>query len=53
MLNYQDTSFHDDASLRELFGLRPLREFEQWLERMGIMENGKLTEIAGDLSIFD
>jgi ethanolamine ammonia-lyase large subunit len=53
MLNYQDTSYHDDASLRELFGLRPLREFEQWLERMGIMENGKLTEIAGDLSIFD
>ncbi|NHM33447.1 ethanolamine ammonia-lyase subunit EutB [Neobacillus terrae] len=53
MLNYQDTSFHDDASLRELFGLRPLREFEKWLERMGIMENGKLTEIAGDLSIFD
>lgn len=53
MLNYQDTSFHDDASLRELFGLRPLREFEKWLERMGIMENGKLTEMAGDLSIFD
>jgi ethanolamine ammonia-lyase large subunit len=53
MLNYQDTSYHDDASLRELFGLRPLREFEQWLERMGIMENGKFTDIAGDLSIFD
>lgn len=53
MLNYQDTSYHDDASLRELIGFRPLREFEQWLERMGIMENGKLTEIAGDLSIFD
>jgi ethanolamine ammonia-lyase large subunit len=53
MLNYQDTSYHDDASLREVFGLRPLREFEQWLERMGIIENGKLTELAGDLSIFD
>ncbi|WP_144511388.1 ethanolamine ammonia-lyase subunit EutB [Bacillus sp. FJAT-22090] len=53
MLNYQDTSFHDDASLREMFGLRPLREFEKWLEKMGIMENGKLTERAGDLSIFE
>jgi ethanolamine ammonia-lyase large subunit len=53
MLNYQDTSYHDDASLRELFGLRPMREFEQWLENMGIMANGRLTEAAGDLSIFD
>nr|WP_263327221.1 ethanolamine ammonia-lyase subunit EutB [Neobacillus sp. Marseille-Q6967] len=52
MLSYQDTSYHDDASLREMLGLRPLREFETWLERMGIMENGRLTERAGDLSIF-
>lgn len=53
MLNYQDTSYHDDASLREMLGLRPLREFEKWLEKMGIMEDGKLTDRAGDLSIFD
>ncbi|MEJ8545152.1 ethanolamine ammonia-lyase subunit EutB [Brevibacillus borstelensis] len=53
MLSYQDTSYHDDASLREMLGLRPLREFEQWLEKMGIMEDGRLTEYAGDLSIFD
>ncbi|NGQ96920.1 ethanolamine ammonia-lyase subunit EutB [Brevibacillus sp. SYP-B805] len=52
MLSYQDTSYHDDASLREMLGLRPLREFEQWLEKMGIMENGRLTPDAGDLSIF-
>ncbi|MHA6259283.1 ethanolamine ammonia-lyase subunit EutB [Sporosarcina sp. CAU 1771] len=52
MLSYQDTSFHDDASLRELLGLRPLREFEKWLEKMEIMENGRLTARAGDLSIF-
>ncbi len=52
MLSYQDTSYHDDASLRELLGLRPLREFEKWLEKMGIMENGRLTAKAGDLSIF-
>ncbi|GLC87164.1 ethanolamine ammonia-lyase subunit EutB [Lysinibacillus piscis] len=53
MLNYQDTSYHDDASLRELLGLRPLREFEKWMENMGLMEDGKLTKWAGDLSIFD
>jgi ethanolamine ammonia-lyase large subunit len=53
MLSYQDTSYHDDASLREMLGLRPLREFEKWLEKMGIMEDGRLTERAGDLSLFD
>lgn len=53
MLNYQDTSYHDDASLREILGLRPIKEFEKWLERMGIMENGHLTSRAGDLSIFE
>lgn len=53
MLSYQDTSYHDDASLREMLGFRPLREFETWLEKMGIMENGRLTSRAGDLSIFN
>lgn len=52
MLNYQTTSFHNTATLRELFGLRPTAEFEQWLVKMGIMENGKLTKIAGDASLF-
>lgn len=53
MLNYQDTSFHDDAATREILGLRPNPEFEKWLEKMGIMENGCLTDAAGDASIFD
>lgn len=53
MLSYQDTSYHDDASTREILGLRPLPEFEKWLEKMGIMENGRLTERAGDPSIFN
>ncbi|OQY13546.1 MAG: ethanolamine ammonia lyase large subunit [Desulfobacteraceae bacterium 4572_19] len=53
MLNYQDTSYHDNASIREILGLRPSPEFEKWLEKQGIMENGKLTELAGDPSIFD
>lgn len=52
MLNYQCTSFHDVAALRELFGLRPLPEFEVWLEKQGIMEDGKLTAKAGDASLF-
>ncbi len=53
MLNYQDTSFHDDASTREILNLRPAPEFERWLEKFGIMENGRLTDKAGDPSIFD
>lgn len=53
MLNYQDTSYHDDATCREVLGLRPLPEFEKWMEKMGLMENGRLTKRAGDPSIFD
>jgi len=53
MLNYQTTSFHNNAALRELLGLRPTPEFEEWLVRMGLWRNGKLTERAGDPSIFD
>lgn len=52
MLNYQCTSYHDIATLRELFNLRPLPEFERWAERMGIMEKGRLTARAGDATIF-
>ena len=50
MLNYQSTSFHDGAALRQLFGFRPAPEFEAWLEEMGIMRDGKLTARAGDPS---
>ena len=53
MLNYQDTSYHDDAAAREILALRPAPEFEKWLENWGIMEEGCLTEAAGDPSIFD
>lgn len=53
MLSYQDTSYHDDATTREVLGLRPLPEFEKWLEKMGILAEGQLTERAGDPSIFD
>jgi ethanolamine ammonia-lyase large subunit len=40
MLNYQSTSFHDALYLRSLLKLRPAPEFEVWLERMGILEEG-------------
>ncbi len=52
MLNYQTTSFHDIATLRELFNLRSIPEFEAWAESMGILANGKLTARAGDATIF-
>ncbi|WP_423798708.1 ethanolamine ammonia-lyase subunit EutB [Neobacillus sp. SAB-20_R2A] len=52
MLNYQSTSFHDIASVRRLLGLRPAPFFEKWLEKMGIMERGILTERAGDPTLF-
>jgi ethanolamine ammonia-lyase large subunit len=53
MLSYQDTSYHDDATARQVLGLRPAPEFEKWLEKYGVMKDGKLTEAAGDPSIFD
>jgi ethanolamine ammonia-lyase large subunit len=52
MLNYQSTSFHDGATLRQLLGLRPAPEFEAWLEDVGIMKDGRLTARAGDASVF-
>lgn len=48
MLNYQTSSYHDIASLRAISNTRPLAEFEAWMEQHGFMENGRLTEKAGD-----
>ena len=52
MLNYQTNAYHDIGTIREILGLRPIPAFERWLERMGIMENGRLTEKAGDPTVF-
>ena len=52
MLNYQTTGFHETATMRQLMKLRPIAEFETWMEKMGIWADGKLTPRAGDLSIF-
>ncbi len=53
MLNYQTTSFHNNAALREIFNQRPAPEFEAWLTKMGLWRNGRLTARAGDASVFD
>ncbi|TGL75662.1 ethanolamine ammonia-lyase subunit EutB [Leptospira jelokensis] len=41
MLSYQSTSFHDALYLRQVLGLRPTPEFEQWLLDFGIFSKGK------------
>ncbi|SKU65791.1 Ethanolamine ammonia-lyase, large subunit [Mycobacteroides abscessus subsp. bolletii] len=47
MLGYQSLSFHDALFARRTFGLRPAPEFNDWLERMGMLErDGGLREIA-------
>lgn len=52
MLNYQTTGYHETATMRDLLDKRPIKEFEEWMEKMGLMENGKLTALGGDGSIF-
>ncbi|MDL2226502.1 ethanolamine ammonia-lyase subunit EutB [Deltaproteobacteria bacterium OttesenSCG-928-M10] len=53
MLAYQDTSYHDDATLRELLGRTPAPEFFKWMQKHELMdEKGRLTAKAGDASIF-
>jgi ethanolamine ammonia-lyase large subunit len=42
MLNYQSTSYHDAMYIRQLLGLRPSPEFEQWLDDMHIMHGNTL-----------
>jgi len=37
MLSYQTTSFHDALYARRVLGLRPAPEFEEWLDKMGLM----------------
>jgi ethanolamine ammonia-lyase large subunit len=45
MLAYQSTSFHDALYLRQVLGLRPAPEFEQWLQKMGIFDgNNQLAD---------
>ena len=48
MLNYQTTGFRETAALREITGKTAIAPFQRWLEKMGFVENGKLTPKAGD-----
>jgi ethanolamine ammonia-lyase large subunit len=42
MLNYQSTSYHDAAGVRQVLGLRPAPEFLAWLESRGIIRDNRL-----------
>jgi ethanolamine ammonia-lyase large subunit len=47
MLNYQSTSYHDAATVRKIFGLRPAPEFLAWLTARGIFHNQQLAIADG------
>lgn len=51
MLNYQSTSFHDAAAVRSLLHKRPIRAFDEWLERMGFYEDGRITSRFGNPAV--
>lgn len=48
MLNYQSTSHHDVAGVRELVGARPAPEFERWLEEVGVFSGGRLSDATAN-----
>jgi ethanolamine ammonia-lyase large subunit len=51
MLNYQSTSFHDNAAVRQVFGYRPTPEFEAWMESLGLLRQGEPTLRFGDPTV--
>jgi len=51
MLNYQSTSFHDAALVRDLFGLCPAPEFLGWMESHGILKRSRLAEERENLRL--
>jgi ethanolamine ammonia-lyase large subunit len=52
MLNYESTSFHDNAAIRDLLDFKPTPEFERWMEDKGLIEGGRRTARFGDASVF-
>jgi len=46
MLGYQSTSFHDALYLRDVLGLAPAPEFEQWLNEAGLLADGRIAAEA-------
>jgi len=53
MLNYQSTSFHDALYVRQVLGLRPAPEFEDWLARMGILRDGRVASLPPRHALLD
>ncbi|GAN81945.1 ethanolamine ammonia-lyase subunit EutB [Acidocella aminolytica] len=47
MLNYQSLSYHDVLYLRATFGARPAPEFEDWLEKMEMMDRHGRMRLPG------
>ena len=45
---YGQPHFMPSAALREITGKTAIPEFQRWLEKMGFVENGRLTKKAGD-----
>lgn len=45
MLSYQSTSFHDALFLRQVLGLKPAPEFEDWLQKMGVTDSNNIPKI--------
>ncbi|NLE80913.1 MAG: ethanolamine ammonia-lyase subunit EutB [Rhodococcus sp.] len=46
MLGYQSLSFHDALYARQVLGLRPAPEFEDWLRRLGMVSsNGRIVPV--------
>ena len=45
MLNYQCTGYHDIQTLRETLGVKPIKEFDEWLEKMGIRNSRRCINI--------
>ena len=52
MLNYQSTSYHDTAALREMMGYTAIKPFHEWMEKWGIRKDGHPGPNFGDASIF-
>jgi ethanolamine ammonia-lyase large subunit len=48
MLSYQSTAFHDALYVRAVLGLRPAPEFEEWLMRMGLMDEAHRIRQRGE-----
>ncbi|GAB3222079.1 ethanolamine ammonia-lyase subunit EutB [Spirosoma arcticum] len=47
MLHYQSTSFHDALYIRDILKLRPAPEFEDWLLKMGLLDDqGRLLPVS-------